>query len=470
MDKNELYHWKYVKRKRINGKWKYWYDLDSFKRDMGELASDIDTSKTKPMLMTTVKPNAAAKIQPSTSKKQNAVSIGKSATTKALKSIGSKNIDGVKGVFDKAKKWLDNFLEVKEDGLLNKAKNRVSDLVEIGVDKIKDIVDDVKEWADDLIETKKEKEEREKAEAEEKRRKEEAWKEYEKELDKRRAENQKKIDEMKREESAKKAEAEKVKAEAIEELRKETPEALWGELEDIYEFDDMTDELKKHNPMPSFNIKDEYMSKTEDMDMVNPNYDPNSYEYSMNCSYCTLTYEMRRRGYDVEARPANPKDPITIDDIAEYYEGEKIVSYTEKYDPVTATEVMLAYTDFDAYVESRLKDYAPRASEILTKELLSHGEGARGEIDVYWISGGGHSMAWEVENGKVVIRDNQTNTIYRSTFEEAEHHAFDLGSEKEAVLTISDLLEYTYDFYYMRTDNVEINEKEALKRVKNREG
>ena len=442
MNKNELYHWKYVKRKRINGKWKYWYDLDSFKRDMGALASDIDTSKTKPTLMTTVKPNATAKIQPSTYKKQNVISVGKTATTKALKSIGSKNIDGVKDVFDKAKKWLDNFLEVKEDGLLNKAKNRVSDLVEIGVDKIKDIVDDVKEWADDLIETKKEKEEREKAEAEEKRRK----------------------------EAAKKADVEKVKAEAIEELRKETPEALWGELEDIYEFDDMTDELKKHNPMPSFNIKDEYISKTEDMDMVNPNYDPDSYEYSMNCSYCTLTYEMRRRGYDVEARPANPKDPITIDDIAEYYEGEKIVSYTEKYDPITEAEAMLAYTDFDAYVESRLKDYAPRASEILTKELLSHGEGARGEIDVYWISGGGHSMAWEVENGKVVIRDNQTNTIYRSTFEEAEHHAFDLGSEKEAILTISDLLEYTYDFYYMRTDNVEINEKEALKRVKNREG
>ena len=442
MNKNELYHWKYVKRKRINGKWKYWYDLDSFKRDMGALASDIDTSKTKPMFMTTVKPNANAKIQPSTSKKQNVVNVGKTATDKALKSMGSKNIDGVKDVFDKAKKWLDNFLDVKEDSLLNKAKNRVSVLVETGVDKIKEVVEDVKEWADDLIETEKEKEEREKAEAEEKRRK----------------------------EAANKADAEKVKAEAIEELRKETPEALWGELEDIYEFDDITDELKKHNPMPSFNIKDEYMSKTEDMDMVNPNYDPNSYEYSMNCSYCTLTYEMRRRGYDVEARPANPKDPITIDDIAEYYEGEKIVSYTEKYDPVTEAEAMLAYTDFDAYVESRVKDYAPRASEILTKELLSHGEGARGEIDVYWISGGGHSMAWEVENGKVVIRDNQTNTIYRSTFEEAEHHAFDLGSEKEAVLTISDLLEYTYDFYYMRTDNVEINEKEALKRVKNREG
>jgi hypothetical protein len=24
---DELYHWKYIKRKRVNGKWRYYYDI-----------------------------------------------------------------------------------------------------------------------------------------------------------------------------------------------------------------------------------------------------------------------------------------------------------------------------------------------------------------------------------------------------------------------------------------------------------
>ena len=41
--------------------------------------------------------------------------------------------------------------------------------------------------------------------------------------------------------------------------------------------------------------------------------------------------------------------------------------------------------------------------------MLAHGEGARGEFCVTWLNGGGHSMAWEVINGRVVIVDSQTN-------------------------------------------------------------
>ena len=32
---NELKHWKYVKRERVNGKWRYHYDVDQLKDDVG---------------------------------------------------------------------------------------------------------------------------------------------------------------------------------------------------------------------------------------------------------------------------------------------------------------------------------------------------------------------------------------------------------------------------------------------------
>ena len=31
----ELYHWRYVKRERVNGKWRYYYDEAQMKKDLG---------------------------------------------------------------------------------------------------------------------------------------------------------------------------------------------------------------------------------------------------------------------------------------------------------------------------------------------------------------------------------------------------------------------------------------------------
>lgn len=42
----------------------------------------------------------------------------------------------------------------------------------------------------------------------------------------------------------------------------------------------------------------------EDLKAVNPNYKPDT-EWSRNCQRCAPTYELRRRGYDVTAKPVN---------------------------------------------------------------------------------------------------------------------------------------------------------------------
>lgn len=47
-DTDELRHWKYVKKEKINGKWKYWYDLESYKQDMKKMKEDSKNSRYTP--------------------------------------------------------------------------------------------------------------------------------------------------------------------------------------------------------------------------------------------------------------------------------------------------------------------------------------------------------------------------------------------------------------------------------------
>ena len=176
----------------------------------------------------------------------------------------------------------------------------------------------------------------------------------------------------------------------------------------VKDFDDL--KTKKKN-----------QSDEEDMAEVNQNYKSNMYEYTNNCAYCTMAYEMRQRGYDVEANPIDPMTVNTIDDIASWYEGE------------------------DPYQVSVLAVGPEIAAAEVEKHLASYGDGARGQFCTYWIGGGGHSVAWEVVDGDVVLRDCQTNET----------------------VDVIDYLQYSTDATFFRTDNLELTE-EALKCVRNR--
>lgn len=48
-DSNELTHWKYIKRVRKNGKWKYYYDKESLQKDVKDVVSDIQYEITSPL-------------------------------------------------------------------------------------------------------------------------------------------------------------------------------------------------------------------------------------------------------------------------------------------------------------------------------------------------------------------------------------------------------------------------------------
>lgn len=152
---------------------------------------------------------------------------------------------------------------------------------------------------------------------------------------------------------------------------------------------------------------------------TNPNYASDSIPYSTNCGYCTIAFDLRRRGYAVEAKgnygndmttekmrlcytnPATGKPPSVIhdSDFCSSYRGTEQYGELRK---VCGGKMKLSDTSDSArmsYVVG-LSSYA----------ILNYGDGSRGAINVLFSNGGGHAMAWEVNNGEFTVYDAQTST------------------------------------------------------------
>lgn len=154
-----------------------------------------------------------------------------------------------------------------------------------------------------------------------------------------------------------------------------------------------------------FHVKDEEMTEKEDMYMVNPsfaNFDRNT---KNNCMLCTTAYDMRRRGFEVSANKASTG--YEEKDALDWYKGAKLetsVGYKNK---------KLGY---------RLKNAAASTFALnrgvtnkVTSDLLKQGDGARGNLMMVWdFNGNGHSVAYEVQDGKVILRDCQSNKVYKN--------------------------------------------------------
>lgn len=172
---------------------------------------------------------------------------------------------------------------------------------------------------------------------------------------------------------------------------------------------------------------------------VNPNYYDTFYNYyadgntsmfeefnkwSLNCANCSVAYELRRRGYDVEAAAYKEENSHLSNTLKNVYKDPKVYK--------------IKSSDNTFKVEKALKTQTP---------------GSRGELDVEWKGGGGHSLAYEVQkNGNVVILDTQTKTYYsdsplsNSTVGDSNYKS------------ISDLESSIQKATFFRTDNLELNE------------
>lgn len=134
----------------------------------------------------------------------------------------------------------------------------------------------------------------------------------------------------------------------------------------------------------------------DDIAAVNHNGASNELGRGTNCLYCTTAYEMRRRGYDVQAQQ-DWVGGIRGDMPAAMFDGAK-------------NETIFDISDIPFNSSERLSSSASATQKVIDT-VEAQGDGARGYIGVQWaddVGAGGHSMAYEVVDGKMHLIDCQT--------------------------------------------------------------
>lgn len=141
--------------------------------------------------------------------------------------------------------------------------------------------------------------------------------------------------------------------------------------------------IHEENPMvghvPDWKHIETEHNRFEDLRDTNPNYTKGR-EWQVNCQRCVPTYEMRRRGFDVTAKPAPPE--------------------ASKH---------LAYHPFDAWKNPDVKHCKGSGISDIQDAMKKWGDGARAQVVVYWKGGcGGHTFIAERVNGETHFIDPQT--------------------------------------------------------------
>jgi len=189
---------------------------------------------------------------------------------------------------------------------------------------------------------------------------------------------------------------------------------------------------------------------------INPDYGvPGT---KMNCRRATFAYEMRRRGYDVVATRTSDGRGQTPVGIYNALSKEKDIVPSTKggifrkilTEGFQKDRGKISDTPFKNLMDSKM-DVGQHEMEPgdIFKRLAKQPNGARGELGLRWFGGGGHSMAWEIVDGKPVVFDTQNGQVYRSTreFEKIRSVAVNAG--------------------ITRLDNVPLNTNFLMRWVKN---
>lgn len=183
----------------------------------------------------------------------------------------------------------------------------------------------------------------------------------------------------------------------------------------------------------------------------------------MNCRRCTFTYEMRRRGFDVQAtRTTNASGQNAIGLLNALRPGEKIrptgrigaMSLIQKEGAFTnhgETPILDLARKFPAGGKNRVVFDEQGGPDAIFKALATQPERSRGEVGVVWRMGGGHSMAYEVIDGKPIIFDTQTGRTYKSAKDLIDH----VGADG------------INDAGFTRLDNVPLNHNYLLRWMQN---
>ena len=172
------------------------------------------------------------------------------------------------------------------------------------------------------------------------------------------------------------------------------------------------------NPMTADEIAHTFFGK------INPGYGT-TIGTSKNCRRCTFAYELSRRGYDVKAtrslqgsgqaanslNRARGEEVVGIKAILREFSGGLHGDIPDTNEVIGR---LINQKRFDLYNANG--EFDEPGKKIF--EALSHmPEGARGELEAIRGLGGGHSMAWEIINGKPIVFDFQTSNMYDNSQE-----------------------------------------------------
>lgn len=155
-------------------------------------------------------------------------------------------------------------------------------------------------------------------------------------------------------------------------------------------------------------LKTKDTTAEQDAKMVNPGFRNFNTNTKNNCVLCSTAFELRRRGYDLTASKAAVG--YTSDEYLKWFKGAK------------------QETKGDFTIKSYMNASLKRGKELhewAEPKLLAQGEGARGYLSVLWAQGGGHSMAYEIKNNKVVVYDAQSGK--KKSLKSVSNASVDIG-------------------------------------------
>lgn len=123
----------------------------------------------------------------------------------------------------------------------------------------------------------------------------------------------------------------------------------------------------------------EHHSVEQDLRAVNPRYDTEKKEWTENCQRCVPAYELRRRGYQVKAKPRAP--------MADY----------------------LARHPFDVWENPKVVSCKGSGREEIAAQMSRWGDGARAQVIVMWDkAASGHTFMAEQRGGVTCFYDPQS--------------------------------------------------------------
>ena len=202
--------------------------------------------------------------------------------------------------------------------------------------------------------------------------------------------------------------------------------------------------------------EDREYSRNEDIKAVNPGYKTFDTNNKNNCYLCTLTYDLRQRGYAVSANKA--AHGFQAEDLKRWYPKAKVKTGGE------VTSVM------DDPLHPRKEEVVKEQKAMIERtfsDIEKQGPGARGYLGIkyfmttsdsvtnreYVVGAAGHAMAYEVNSsGKIEIIDAQTNKVFSDP--RNANRFSDIGN----------ILNNAYLMSYARLDNVAID-PENIKEV-----